>query len=351
MIREVASTMKNGLLGAALLGFAFSALPARSQDNSAVLGIQRAASSPLKWEIRDAGHPALGEIRFAFLKTPIETQIGNAKIYSRAYFSCQKGTKKLAIELASATSPDDPKGLKPAVNPKLLCSRPMTSFDDKLVQEELLANWEVSEIGDALSRNFRAFPLRECVSIRVEQEVVLPPNWIQKTAKISFEIPPYARELDAVFMNCGEQSAYGLGAPAVAVAPNGPAPSAPASPPVRMPPPSNPVVAAAPTPAPAHAPPPPLWPKAAEPVRPAAPVATAPAPAAPVDASWQNARTPSDGKTNVRATPSTGGAVVTQLDPGATVLVQKTANEWWKAKAAGGKPFEGYIRQDRLVFR
>ncbi len=43
--------------------------------------------------------------------------------------------------------------------------------------------------------------------------------------------------------------------------------------------------------------------------------------------------------------------IVTQLDPGAVVLVQATDTEWWKARARGGSGFSGYIRQDRLSFQ
>ena len=60
---------------------------------------------------------------------------------------------------------------------------PIQPWDEKLVQEELLANWEVSGIGDALARGFRAFPLRECVSIGVVQEVALPQGWARKMCR------------------------------------------------------------------------------------------------------------------------------------------------------------------------
>jgi hypothetical protein len=31
------------------------------------------------------------------------------------------------------------------------------------------------------------------------------------------------------------------------------------------------------------------------------------------------------------------------------VLVQSTGTDWWRAKAASGSGFSGYIRQDRLA--
>jgi len=43
-------------------------------------------------------------------------------------------------------------------------------------------------------------------------------------------------------------------------------------------------------------------------------------------------------------------SVVLQLDPGATILVQRTSTEWWKVKPRRGADFSGYIRQDRFVF-
>jgi hypothetical protein len=276
-------------------------LPAQSQDLSASLGKQRAASSRIDWEIREAGHPTLGNIRFAFIKNAVETPAGNAKVFSRAYVSCQKGTGKFAIELTNTTSPDDAGGLQPGTMPRLVCNRPNAPGDEKLVQEELWADWEVSKIGDALARGFRAFPLRECVSIGVVQEVVLPPGWAKKSARVEFEITPYSRELDSIFVTCGEVSAY---APA-----------------------------AGPTPVTASAP------------------ATPPAPARAPAVQWRTTRTTSKGKTNVRSAPTLQSAVVIELAPGAVVLVERASGEWWRAKASKGAAFEGYIRQDRLVFK
>jgi hypothetical protein len=296
---------------------------------SAALGKQRAAASRLEWEVKDAGHPVLGNIHFAYLKNPVETVVGGSKVYTRVYVSCQKGSRMLAIEITNGTSPDDQKGLKPNRDPRLFCNRPDPPGSDKLVTEELLSNWDVNELGDVMARKFRAFPLRECVSIRVVQEVALPAGWSKKSAPVEFEISPYNRQLDEVFATCGDVSAYDARvAPAVAQG----APPRPA-----------PVVAAAPKP---HvvAPPPPK----AKPVPP--PPAPPPAPASD---GWIHARALSTGgKTNLRASPSTQGAIVTQLDPGTPLLVQKTATEWWRAKAATGSAhFEGFIRQDRLAFR
>jgi hypothetical protein len=310
-----------------------AALAAHADYPSVAIGKQRAAVSKIEWEIREAGHPVLGNVRFGYMKTPVETPVGNAKVYSRAYLSCQKGYGKLAIELTNAIGPDDPGGLKSAAEPRLICTRPMTPFDEKLVQEDLLANFSYNKIGDALSRLFRPFPLRECVSIRVVQDVVLPAGWARKTQRIEYDILPYDKELDSVFVTCGEESAYGV-APATRLAA---APKAGATP---QPAPAPPRVA---TTAPPKVPP-------APPPKIAAPPAASPAPSVRTDLTWQMARVPWNGKTNMRNGPGLQAAIVVQLDPGAVVLVQKTANDWWKAKTSNGK-FEGYIREDRLVFK
>jgi hypothetical protein len=291
-------------LAIALLPVCLAALPAHPEEQAATIGKQRAAGSRLQWETREAGHPTLGEIRFAVVKNPVETPVGNAKVFSRAYVSCQKGSRKLAIELTNTAALDDPGGLQPGAMPRLICSRLAVSGDGKapgdgkLVQEELLANWELSEIGDVLTRGFRAFPLRECISIGVVQDVLLPRGWAQKSTRVEFEILPYNRELDSVFVACGELTAYEPAAPAVASAPAGVS-----------------------------------------------------APVKETGAPWRQARTTSSGKTNVRAAPSLQSATVTQLFPGSVILVQQTDGEWWRAKPSRGAAFGGYIRQDRLVFK
>ena len=328
-------------LATGCLALCAGALQAQVLNPSAALGKQRAAASRLEWEVKDAGHPVLGNIRFAYLKNPVETAVGDAKVYTRMYVSCQKGSRMLAIELTNGTRPDDEKGLKPNKDPRLFCNRPDPPGSEKLVSEELLSNWDVNELGDVMARKFRAFPLRECISIKVVQEVALPAGWAKKSAPVEFEISPYKRELDDVFAACGDVSAYDApAAPTLAKAAPGKASTPPAAPPKPV------AVAAASTPAPKPAT------IAAPPPKPQPVPPPAPAPAAAPEG-WLNARALSTGgKTNVRSTPSTQGAVVTQLDPGTPVLVQKTATEWWRTKGvAGGTPFEGFIRQDRLAFR
>jgi hypothetical protein len=330
----------DALLIAALLG----AWPAAALDPAASMGRERAATSPIEWEIREAGHPALGNIRFAYIKRPLETRVGSQTVYSRAYLSCQKDKKSFAIELANATAPADPGGLKPASDPRLVCQRP--AADGKVVREEILASWHINEkIGDALTRGLRAFPLRECAAIAVHQEVILPEGWPQKTARIEFELLPYNFEVDAIFATCGEQSAYGPGIAGTAVAASpSPAPAAPrAAASVAAAP--KPVAAATAAPKPVVA-----VPKLAAAVSPT-PAVSAPQEAAPAQDGWREARSIPTGKTNVRGGPSLQGRIVAELHPGSVVLVQRTDTEWWRARPNKGTAWEGYIRQDRLVFK
>src|SRR5438552_12326187 len=183
----------------ALLLCCVAALAARSEDLVVSIGKQRAAASPLQWDIRETTHPRLGLIRFAFLKIPIATLVGNAKVSSNVYISCEKGARKIAIELANATAPDDPGGLQPKTMPRLVCNTLAAPNDARLVQDDVTARWEVSPIGDVLARGFSPFALRECVSIGIVQDVVLPKGWTRASAPIEFEIAPYARELDSIF--------------------------------------------------------------------------------------------------------------------------------------------------------
>ena len=285
-------------------GFAAIALlaagAAQAQSPVIALGKQRAASSPLQWEVREAGHPALGPIVFAMLKAPVSTVAGGAKVSSNVYLSCERSTAKIAIELANGTRPDDPGGLKPKRMPRLTCNTLGVS-DGKPAAEPIAAQWTVNALGDAMTRGLWPSALRDCASIGVSEELVLPAGSPRETAQVEFEIPTYARELDTVFARCGEPTAY-------------------------------PLVADAPPPAPAK-------PPAADP--------------ASQGNGWVAARVVSEGHTNVRAKPDVRSAVVIRLDPGDIVLVRKAGGDWWQAKArAKAKvPFDGYIRRDRLVFR
>jgi hypothetical protein len=209
-------------------------------------------------------------------------------VFSNAYVSCVKSARTIAIELTNQTAPDDPGGLRPAAMPRLVCISPAGTGDTKVVQQVLEASWQVNPLGDAMARGLRPSALRACAAIGVVEDVALPKGWARSTAPIAFEITPYARDLDSIFVTCGEMTAY-------APKPESPAPS------------------------------------------------SAPA--------WKTARTIASGKTNVRAGPNVHSAIVARLDPGAVVLVQSTGGEWWRAKSRSGTKFEGYIRGDRLVIK
>lgn len=312
-----------------------ASLTVHAQDPTVTLGKQRAAASPLEWEVQEAGHPKLGKIRFAYIKNLIVTPVGSMKVYSRAYVSCDASRRKIAIELTNTISPDDTDGLKPKTMPRLVCSRLPAPNDTTPVREELLApRWEVSKIGDVLAHSLTAFPLRECFSIDVIQDVELPRGWSKPSAAVTFELTPYGKELDDIFKTCGEVSAYAQPATTVAKAP-APAPAAPSKQGAKAAPPkapeAPPTVAQAPAPAPAPAPPPPN--------------------AATPDG-WRQARVTAASRTNVRSGPTVQSSLVVVLDPGMPVLAQKAEGDWWRVRATtGGKTFEGYVRQDRLVFK
>jgi hypothetical protein len=181
--------------------------------------------------------------------------------------------------------------------PRLVCISPAGTGDTKTVQQVLEASWQVNQLGDAMARGLRPSTLRACAAIGIVQDVVLPQGWARSSLPVQFEIAPYARDLDSIFVTCGEVSAY---APAAA------------------------------TPSSASA-------------RPASPTPAA-------DRPWRTAQTIASGKTNVRAGPNVHSAVVARLNPGAVILVQSTGGEWWRAKSRTGAKFEG-IREDRPVVK
>ena len=259
-------------------------------------------NSPLVWEVREGRHPRMGAIVVAVPSASVVTPVGKEKIASLVFFSCERSKGRIAIELANAAESDAKGGLFPKQMPRLFCNPRSTA-----PRVEVKTTWFVSELGDALARDIAPADLRRCASVDVEQDVALPRGWGAETKRIDIEIIPYKKELESVLSACNE--------PALAAAP----------------PPAAPPSAATPTP-----PPPP-------------PVKSSPPPAT-TEAPWRPARVIASGRTNVRAGPDLSSPVVVQLDPGALVLVQKTANEWWRARARGGAGFSGYIREDRLNF-
>jgi hypothetical protein len=288
-----------------------ASMPSHCQDPVAAIGKERAAGSSIEWDVRDVNHPLMGPIKAAVQARSVVTAAGSAKILSLAFVSCQKGTGKIAIELANATEGDARGGLGPVDLPRLVCNSPRPQGDGVLVKNDLAASWEISTLGDTLARGLSPAALRRCVSIDVLQNVALPAASPVKSQKIAMELTPYGRELDAIFTACGETTAF---APEV--------PPAPARPQVARIEPSPSLE------------PPPKGERGAQ----------------PGDVRWRPARTVSKGRTNIRAADSLKSPVLTQLPPGVKILVQETSAEWWKVKSGGRASFSGYIRRDRVVF-
>lgn len=282
-----------------------ASVPAHGEERVVSIGKQRAASLAIEWDVRDVNHPLMGPIKVAVQRTAVATAVRNDKILSLAFVSCQKGSGKIAIELTNAFESNPGGGLGPTDLPRLVCNAPSPKGDGTLVKSDLAASWEIGALGDTLARGLSPAALRRCVSIDALQNVAMPPGWPRESQRIAMEITPYSRELDSVFMACGETTAF--------------APEA-------LPPPAQPPVAR---------------------------VERAPRSdqgARLAEAPWRPARTTARGKTNVRMAGSLRSSVVLQLDPGARILVQRTSTEWWKVKPRRGAGFSGYIRQDRFVF-
>lgn len=269
------------------------------------LGRQRAAASNAKWEVRDLVHPVMGSIKVGIWLTAQSTDAGRDRIVTSVYVSCQKVADRIAIELANAPAGNPAGGVGPMDLPQLTCVG--VKPDGGVQRTELPASWEIDNFGDALSRNMRPSLLRSCAAIEVTQNVALPPGWPRESQRISFGFSPYSRELDEVFTQCGEPSAYA----AQQVAAAQPGKGAASKPPTAR--------------------------------------NTPPAPA-PSAAAWKRARTVSKGHTNVRAAGNLQGALVTQLPPGMPVLVQPAEGDWWRVKPRSGSAYQGFVRRDRFVF-
>ena len=282
-----------------------SSVASYGEEAVVAIGKQRAAQSTLQWYVRDATHQRMGSIKVAVPRSSVVTPVRNQKIVSLVFFSCEKATGKIAIELANAPESDPRGGLGPVDLPRLVCNSPRPGGGDALVKGDLAATWEISEFGDTLARGLSPAALRRCVSIDVLQNLALPPGWSQESQRIAVELTPYGRELDSVLSACGETTAFAS---------------------VEQPPASKGPV-----------------------VRPQSATKTDRG-ALKGDVPWKPARTTAKGRTNVRASPRLDSAVVIQLDANAKVLVQSTSTEWWRAKPRTGEGFSGYIRQDRLTF-
>lgn len=266
-----------------------ASLPLHGEAPAVSAGKERAARSALDWEVRDIDHALLGPIRVAVQKSSVTTTVGSEKILSQVFVSCQKGSGKIAIELANAPGSDPAGGLRPMEMPRLVCSSPGTGGTREPVQRDIAARWEVSALGDTLARDLSPPELRRCASIEVRQSIALPPGSSTGSQRIAIEITPYGKALDTVFTACGEATAYPTG----------------------------------------------------ERAAPAAPTAGAP---------WKPARTTTKGRTNLRTAPSTDSPIARKLDAGTRIVARPASSQWWEVRPRSGEGFRGYIREDRLVF-
>jgi hypothetical protein len=299
---------------------------ARSADAVARFGMQRAATAPLPWDVRNAAHPVLGPIRFAVLRKTFTTAVGANTVYSNVYVSCEIAARRIAIELTNEKAAGDPGGLKPVSAPALTCNGFDPSRGNRATTEPLKAQWTVNDLGDAMARGLWPSELRQCVSIGITQEVQLPKGWSRDSLRIDFAITSYARELDDVFAACGEPSVY-----AAAAKPTAPSPAAAAPPATQAPAPSAPLTAAPPTQASASPAPPPRE--------------------AAIDRPWLQAHVVAKGRANVHAGPSADAAVVATLDPGAPVSVQFAGGTWWRVRSGSQTSPDGYIQRERLLLK
>lgn len=283
---------------------------------AASFAAQAALNSPPFWDVRDVEHPKMGAIRVAVPSHAVETPVGQEKIVSLVFFSCEKSRGRIAIELANAPESDPKGGLPPKLMPKLICNSREAGVAP---QTEIATSWNVSGIGDPLARGLVPSALRKCASLEIQQTLALPKGWARDTERVDIELIPYHKEIESVLNECN--------APVVAAAPSrSPAP-APVSPPAAAPP------------------------KAAAANKPPQATAVTKPIEAGGGASWKSARTTSNGgRTNVRASPSTTAPIVTMLNPGQPLLAQSAGGDWYRVKPASGTAFAGFIRQDRLVF-
>jgi hypothetical protein len=185
-----------------------ASIPVPCEEPVVSIGKQRAARSTIEWDVNDIDHPLLGPIKAAVQRGAVATAAQREKILSRVFVSCQKGDRKVAIELANAFESDLAGGLRPMEMPRLVCSSPGPAGNGSLVKSDIAAKWEIAPLGDSLARGLSPSGLRRCVSIDVLQSVALPPGSSETSQRIAFEITPYNRALDSVFAACGETTAF-----------------------------------------------------------------------------------------------------------------------------------------------
>jgi hypothetical protein len=256
----------------------------------------RAADSDLHWRVRDGTHPKMGPIKVAISLDAHTSYFGTEKIVSTVYLSCEKATRRIAIELTNARSDDLAGGLKLKEFPRVACLG-VAGPGALPPRSEIAAKWEANELGDVITRG-------------------------REVEEVALQIPTYAPGPDAVFTACGETSAY---PPEEVIAEKAAA----------LAPPEKPVAVAS-------------IPKAVAPP-PVEKLAPSPAPARTAAPAWQRAHTVPKGRSNIRRAPDINSPVVAQLPPGVRILVQTSVDDWWHVKSPSGATFEGYIRRDRFT--
>ena len=245
----------------------------------------------IDWDVRDVEHPVMGAIKVAVPTTGVVTPVNDLRIVSAAFVSCEKGTRRIAIELANSLESNPQGGLMPAEPPRLVCN-PEAVRGAPVRGSEIPVTWKTNELGDGLARGLDPAALSRCGALDIVQVIGLPANAAVKTQRLSMVLMPSGPGVSQVFAACGPPSAT----PA-------PATPAPAAPPV----------------------------------------------AAAVPPGWRVARTVANGKTNVRSAPALDAPVSAQLPPNARILVQKATGPWWKVRPTKGSTFAGYIREDRFT--
>jgi hypothetical protein len=196
------------ILAFAVLGAALVA-NAREPAGDAVarVGRQLAAGSTVEWEVKDVNHPAFGPIKFASRKAAVSTPVGGETILSQVYVSCQKGQGRIAIELSNAFASNPAGGLRPRAKPQLTCYQPDAKLRGGLAMRDMALKWEVTALGDVLTRGLPPAELRRCVSIDVLQDIALPPGADRPGQQVVMELLPYGAAIDAVLVECASGGA------------------------------------------------------------------------------------------------------------------------------------------------
>jgi hypothetical protein len=240
----------------------------------------------IDWEVRDVEHPVMGAIKVAVPTAGVVTPVNDLKIVSAAFVSCEKSTRRIAIELANSLESDPQGGLKPAETPRLVCN-PEAVRGAPVRGNEIAVTWKTNELGDGLARDLDPAALSRCGALDIVQVISLPAAAATKTQRISMVLAPRGPGLAQVFDACGPRATQAQAAP-----------------------PPDTVV---------------------------------------VPPGWRLARTVANGKTNVRSAPALDAPVSAQLPPNARILVQKATAPWWKVQPTKGSTFAGYIREDRFT--